>query len=59
VSQSIIWIMGGMFGLLGLVGLLQASRAHGGAMYWVGIFIFVACVLVIFYFIHKAFSERH
>ena len=50
------WIVGAAMGFLGLVGLYMASRG-GGAIYWIGLGLFVFCVLTIFGLI-KELSDR-
>lgn len=34
------WVLGALMGLLSLIGLLLASRAHEGALYVVGLLLF-------------------
>jgi len=48
------WASGGMFALIGFFALLIASRAGGAMTYWIGLGIFVASVLAIFYLIAKS-----
>ncbi len=48
------WIVGAALGLAGLLGLLVASRAHDGALYYVGLAVFAAAVALIFTMIVRA-----
>jgi len=48
------WIGGGIIGVVGILGLFLSAHSHGGAMYWVGLLIFVVAVLVI-----GAMVKRH
>lgn len=50
------WIVGAAMGFLGLVGLYMASRGDG-AIYGIGLGLFVFCVLAIFGLI-KVLSDR-
>lgn len=43
---------------LGLVGLVMASRAEGSAVYWIGLGLFICCVLVVFGLIKEAFDGK-
>jgi hypothetical protein len=47
------WILGAAMGVLGLVGLFVASRAHDGAFYWGGLAVAVVGVAVIYWLIAK------
>lgn len=47
------WITGGLIGVVGLVGLVMASRAHDDMFYFAGLLIFVFAVLLIFRLIGK------
>lgn len=47
------WIMGGVIGLLGLLGLFMASRAHDDMFYFSGILLFVFAIFLIFRLIGK------
>ena len=40
-----IWVLGGLIGLLGIVGLLLAAHAADGPMYIVGLVFFAFAVL--------------
>ena len=51
------WIVGEAMGFLGLVGLYMASRG-GGAIYWIGLGLFVFCVLSIFGLIKELSVRR-
>jgi hypothetical protein len=42
------WVAGAVLGLVGLFGLILASRAHEGALYVLGLVIFLIAVLLIF-----------
>jgi hypothetical protein len=57
-TQSLVWLTGGMFGLIGILGLMMSSRAHDSVGYYGGLAIFVGAVLVIFFLIHRG-SEPH
>lgn len=47
------WIMGGTLGLLGLLGLFMASRAHDDMFYFSGLLLFVFSIFFIFRLIGK------
>jgi Na+-translocating ferredoxin:NAD+ oxidoreductase RnfD subunit len=47
------WVFGAVMGVLSLVGLFVASRAHDQALYWAGLVVFAAGVAVIFWLIAK------
>jgi hypothetical protein len=55
------WIFGAITGLLALVGLFVASRAHDQAFYWAGLGLFALGVAVIFWLIakHTGHPTRH
>jgi hypothetical protein len=42
------WVLGALVGLLGLVGLFAASRAHDGEMYLFGLIFFAAAIVFVF-----------
>lgn len=42
------WVLGGLIGFVGLVGLFLASRAVDGTLYWVGLLVFLFAVLFVF-----------
>ncbi len=46
-----------VLGLLGLLGLVMASRAADATFYWTGIVVFVVTVFAIFYLMHKGFDQ--
>lgn len=50
------WVAGGVLGLLGIFGLLAASRAADSAFYYGGFIVFLAAVAVIFRMIGSAFD---
>lgn len=50
------WLLGALYGLIGLIGLLLASRAGTGLLYWLGLGVFVAAVLTIFGMIRAGFD---
>jgi len=52
------WAVGVMFTLIGFFALLVASRAGGSLMYWIGIGMFLLCVLAIFFMIAKSFDSN-
>lgn len=43
-------------GLLGLLGLITASRAGSGTLYWGGLLVFALAVAAVFFLIHKGFD---
>ena len=47
------WIMGGLFGLVGIIGLFMASGAHDDMFYFSGLLIFVFSIFLIFRLITK------
>ena len=47
------WVLGGVMGLLGLVGLGLASHAKDDVFYGTGLGLFLFCVLFIFFLIHR------
>jgi hypothetical protein len=47
------WVLGAVMGLLGLLGLLMASRAVDTIFYGTGLALFVFCVLFIFVLINR------
>lgn len=57
------WIIGGVVGLFGILGLYVASRAADQVFYWLGLLVFAGCVLVIFLMIKRAYdalgAHRH
>jgi hypothetical protein len=53
MTQSLVWLTGGMFGLISILGLMMASKAHDTVGYYGGLGIFVGAVLVIFFLIHR------
>lgn len=53
-----IWVVGASMAFLGLVGLVMASRAEGSAVYWIGLGLFICCVLVVFGLIKEAFDGK-
>ena len=53
MTQSLVWLSGGMFGLIGILGLMMSSKAHDSLGYYGGLAIFVGAVLVIFFLIHR------
>jgi len=54
MEGSCKWIGGGVIGIVGVLGLFLSAHSHGGAMYWVGLAVFVIAVLVI-----GAMVKRH
>ena len=52
-TQSLVWLTGGMFGLISILGLMMSSKAHDTVGYYGGLGIFVGAVLVIFFLIHR------
>jgi hypothetical protein len=61
MTQSLVWLAGGMFGLISILGLMMASKAHDIVGYYGGLGIFAGSILVIFFLIHRGTSpaERH
>jgi hypothetical protein len=61
MTQSLVWLTGGMFGLISILGLMMASKAHDTVAYYSGLGIFVGAVLVIFFLIHRgtAAGQEH
>jgi hypothetical protein len=53
MTQSLVWLTGGMFGLISILGLMMASKAHDTVGYYGGLAIFVGAVLVIFFLIKR------
>ncbi len=45
--------MGAAATIIGMVGLVVASRAEGAILYWTGLGLFVVCVLFVFHQIAK------
>ncbi len=45
--------MGAAATIIGMVGLVVASRTEGAILYWTGLGLFVVCVLFVFYQIAK------
>jgi hypothetical protein len=58
VTQSLVWLTGGMFGIISILGLMMASKAHDTVGYYGGLAIFIGAVLVIFFLIHRG-SDAH
>ena len=61
MTQSLVWLAGGMFGFISILGLMMSSKAHDAVGYYGGLGIFVGAVLVIFFLIHRgtAAEEQH
>lgn len=51
------WIAGGVLGLVSLAGLYAASRSHDSSLYWIGLIVAVACILLIFGLVKRSFDE--
>jgi hypothetical protein len=47
------FVLGGVMGVLGLLGLFVASGAKDGVFYATGLGLFLFCVLFIFVMIHR------
>jgi ABC-type spermidine/putrescine transport system permease subunit II len=47
------FVLGGIVGVIGLVGLFVAAGAQDGVFYATGLGLFVFCVLFIFVMIHR------
>lgn len=50
------WILSGVVGLLGLVGLFVAAGAHSGPVYWAGLLLFAVAVGFIMYQVKRAYD---
>ena len=61
MTQSLVWLAGGMFSFIGILGLMMSSKAHDAVGYYGGLAIFVGAVLVVFFLIHRgtAAEEGH
>lgn len=53
MNAILIWATGGMFGLIGLFGLIISSGAHSQSTYWIGLAVFVLSIIGIFYLISR------
>lgn len=51
------WILGGCVGVLGVIALYVAANAHDTAVYYIGLAVFVVCVLFDFYLIKRTFDR--
>lgn len=58
MQGTLIWIIGGIMGILALLGLFIASHAHGGSGETLGLGLFMVCVLGVFYLINKGFKSK-
>jgi UDP-N-acetylmuramyl pentapeptide phosphotransferase/UDP-N-acetylglucosamine-1-phosphate transferase len=47
------FVLGGVMGVIGLLGLFVASAAKDGVFYATGLGLFVFCVLFLFVMIHR------
>ena len=47
------FVLGGIVGVIGLLGLFVAAGAQDGVFYTTGLGLFVFCVLFIFVMIHR------
>ncbi len=50
------WILSGVVGLLGLLGLFVAAGAHSGPVYYAGLLLFVVAVGFVMYQIKRAYD---
>lgn len=50
------WILSGVVGLLGLLGLFVAEGAHSGPVYYAGLLLFAVAVGFIMYQIRRAYD---
>lgn len=57
MAGTSVWIINGLIGFVGILGLLAASRAADEAFYVGGIIIFVAAVAYIFLTIHRYYER--
>ena len=53
------WVLGGVVGLVGMIGLFLASRAADATLYWVGLVIFLFAVLFVFNLIVSHTGAQH
>ncbi len=51
------WVVGAATGLVALIGLFVASRAHEGAFYYLGLAVFALAVAAIFAMIVRATGQ--
>ncbi|NBC33570.1 MAG: hypothetical protein GVY13_12925 [Alphaproteobacteria bacterium] len=52
------WVMGGVIGFLGLLGLFMASRAEDDMFYFAGILLFVFAIFFVFRLIGKYTAQK-
>ena len=52
------WILGGLVGVVGVVGLNMAAAIHQPGFYWLGLGIAAAAVAYIFLLVKRSFDER-
>lgn len=59
LSPSVqVWVRGGIVAVIGVLGLVIASAAHGGGWgYYGGIFVFVLCLLAVFRLIALQYDD--
>ena len=50
-------VISALVGILGIIALYFAARAHDGGIYYGGLVIFVTCVMFIFYQIKRHMDE--
>lgn len=59
MSATGAWVLGGVMGLISLVGLFMASRAHDDMFYIVGLLLFLFGVLFNFGLIRRCTGLPH
>lgn len=56
-SEGRSWVLGGLVGFLGLVGLFLASGAGTGGLYFGGLCLFGLSILLIGYLVKRRYDE--
>ena len=52
------WILGGVVGIVGILGLFLAANAHGVAeYYWIGLGLFVLATLYLFLLVKNSYDR--
>lgn len=54
MSETAQWIIGGIIGLVGILGLYVAAHADAPDWYWIGLAVFAVAVAIIFYMVRRA-----
>lgn len=53
------WILGGVVGFVGILGLFLAANSHGAHnYYWIGLGLFAVCWLFVFLMVKNSFDRR-